>query len=230
MTLVVALAGVCQETQASIQLSFGKVTSNNAENLSAQLGVEVFGATEANNAFGTGLSGNQVLFVVTNAVGIASNVTEFYIDDGTVVAQASIINSLGGGVGNFTNFAGPGANPSNLPSGNTVSPPFVATVGFSADVANGPGGQDKGVNAAADKLGIVFDTNSGLQGIIDAINKPATDTGNLRVGLHVASIGALGGSDSYVSTGIIIPEPASLLVWGSLAIAGACVARRRMSK
>jgi hypothetical protein len=157
------------------------------------------------------------MFEFKNAVGIASNISEIYIDDGTILGLFAVHNSLGG----FTNFVGSAVNPNNLPSGLTVSPPFVATVAFSADTVSGP--PSNGINQAADILGIVYDVSGGLAGVQNAIAD-----GSLRIGLHVRSIGAVGGSDSFINTPIPEPSTIILLGIGILGILG--ISRRKMKK
>ena len=162
---------------------------------------------------------DEILFTVQNNVGIASNVTEVYFDDG-LLGPSSVINTLGGS--GFTNFDGGGAAPPNLPGGNTASPPFVATQEFSADVANGPGGQSRGVNASDDILGIVL----GVGGLVDFDGvAAAVESGDLRFGLHVQSIGEVGGSDSYINVNPV-PLPAAVWLFGS-ALLGLLGLRRR---
>ena len=53
-------------------------------------------------------------------------------------------------------------------------------------------------------------------------------SGALRIGIHVQGFDG-GGSESYIN-GDLIPEPASVLVWGLLATAFAAAAWRRRRK
>lgn len=80
---------------------------------------------------------------------------------------------------------------------------IVATSAFAADAQGNP---TRGIDTAADILGVSYTTTAGLSGITDAIAD-----GSLRVGLHVRAIGVLGGSDGYVKTGgpAEVPEPCS---------------------
>ena len=227
-TLVFAasLAVGTQAAQAAfLDVTFEKVSNNNAEDLAGQLGLTVYDATMANSTFGLSLLGNDVLFAYTNNVGIASAISEIYLDNGPVVSLLSVHNSPSGS----TSFIGGSANPGNLPGGNTLSPPFVATSSLSADASGNP---SKGVDSASDILGIAYSTTSGLTGIEDAIAD-----GSLRVGLHIRSIGIAGGSDSYVNGGgptifpqtPAVPEPSTLVLWslGAIGLVGLGYRRRK---
>lgn len=196
-----------------VSYGFDKVTSNNVEDISSQLSITIWDSSEANSTFGTSLLANQVLFTVQNAVGIDSNIAEVYIDDG-LLGPSVTINSLGG----FTDFSGGGAAPGNLPGGGTVG--FNATTIFSADVNPGP--PTNGVNQSIDILGIVIGLGSYAD--FNAITA-AVDTGDLRFGYHVRSIGTAGGSDSYVSTAV--PVPAAVWLFGSALIGLAGIKRKK---
>lgn len=189
---------------AMVSYGFEKITNNNVEDISSQLSISIWDSTEANSTFGTSLLASEVLFTVQNAVGITSNIAEVYIDDG-LLGPSVTVNSLGG----FTNFSGGGAAPGNLPGGGSVG--FNATTIFSADVNPGP--PPNGVNESNDILGIILGLGSYAD--FNAITA-AVDTGDLRFGYHVRSIGVADGSDSYVN---VVPIPAGVWLFGS-AIAG----------
>lgn len=219
---------------ASVTVAFERITSNNAENVEGQLKATVYDYLEANSTYGSGgtnqianLLSNQILITLTNNVGVASSISEFYIDDDTVLdnkdvvvtpgtvlsSQYQIYNSLGG----FTDFSGPGANPDNLPSGNTVSPAFEATTIFSVDAQGNP---DLGVDAKADIVGIAFTliTGKDFDDVEDALND-----GTIRFGMHLRSIGAAEDSDSFVNsppsgTSSVVPLPSA--AWAGMALLG----------
>jgi len=213
MVLVLLFVGT-QAQAGAVTVDFVRVSNNAVEDLSSQLSLTVYDATEANSTFGLTLSLNEVLFAYRNAVGIASSISEIYIDDGTVVSFLSVHNSLGG----FTDFGGGvAASPANLPGGGTLTPPFVATNAFSSDAQGHP---SKGVDTAADIFGVSYGTTGGLAGI-----QAALDDGTLRVGLHIRSIGADEESDAYVNHKV--PEPGNLFLTGMGLLLVGVFARRR---
>ena len=205
------LLGSSYASGASITYGFYKLTNTNVENLSSQLSITVWDSIGANAQFGTSLLSSQILFTVQNSVGTASSVAEVYFHDG-LLGPSVVLNSLGG----FTNFSGGGANPANLPAGNTAAPAFVATQTFSADVNPGP--PSNGVNGSNDILGIRLGLGSFAN--FNAVTA-AVANGSLRFGLHVRSIGVAGGSDSYINT-TVVPVPAAAWLFGSalLGLAG----------
>lgn len=173
------------------------MTNNNVEDLSGQLSAQIIDQADAFTMYGLNITADQALFTFQNDVGIASSISEVFIDDGTIVGQSSVHNSLGG----FTDFSGGGANPGDLPGGNALIPAFEATSAYSADAQGHP---SKGVDTSADILGIVYDL---LPAVTFADVADALDTGELRIGYHIRSIGAQGGSDSYVNDGGPGPGP-----------------------
>ena len=194
--VLVGLVGTA--TQASINIDFSRITSNSSTNVAGQ-----FTATVSNPTV------NTVEFLFRNTAVVQSSISEIYFDVDNVFAGAATLVQVG------TNFSTGGANPSNLPAGNTINPAFVANVVFSADAVGNP---SVGIDQSTDSLVMRFTFASGVtyQQVVNAIS-----SGDLRLGLHVRSIGGNGQSDSFVN---VVPTPASIAVLGFAGIAGA---RRR---
>lgn len=183
-----------------IVYTFAPVTNNNlvdAANGVAQLSVEV-------DPDGP----NKVKFTFRNTGPAPMSITDVYFDDGTLLGIAAIIGMPG------VSFA-QNATPPNLPGGNTLSPAFLTTAGFSAD--SNPPVQPNGVNPG-ETLVIQFNLIGG-QGYADTINALNTPGDHLRVGIHVQGF-AGGGSESFVNT---VPTPGAL----ALLAGGAMLAPRR---
>jgi len=193
----IALLTALPASAGMITYTFSNLTNNQpGDDLSGQLAITLWSYDMANQAAIDNswnnyvvLNSSQVLFTVTNNVGISSNIAEVYFDDG-LLGPSQIMNSLTG----FTNFTGGGADPGNLPGGSLADPVFQASVSFSADVNPGP--PSNGVNDAGDTLGIYL--GLGTYADFDAV-VAAVMSGDLRFGLHVRTIGSLGGGDSYIS-------------------------------
>jgi hypothetical protein len=164
--------------------------------------------------------GGTVNFLFSNAGPVATSITDVYFDDGTLLGIALITNGAG------VNFSA-GATPPNLPGGNSLSPAFVTTAGFSAD--SDPPVQPNGVNPG-EQIEVRFNLIGG-QTFADTINALQLGITNpssadaLRIGIHVQAIGPDSLSDSFVNT----PEPGtiSLVMLGLAAIGGAQRRRRR---
>lgn len=152
----------------------------------------------------TDLGGGNVGFDFANnaATGV---ITQVYWDDsGTLTGFANDPVATG-----FTS----GANPPDLPSGNTVG--FVPNFSAGADVPPPQNGILPGASLSFD-----FDMASNFAAILTALQ-----SGGLRIGIHVQSIGANEDSDSFVSA---VPLPASLpLILSALAFFGFMRTRRR---
>jgi hypothetical protein len=199
-------AGTAAANADTVELSFYRITSNSGVNIESQLHCVM---SEVNPT--------TVSFKFTNAVGVNSSVTEVYFDDGPFLQVAPTILQFG------TNFTGGGANPPNLPGGETLSPPFNATQIFSADATGNP---SNGISTASDWLDMHFTLVSGktFQDVVDALI-----SGEMRVGMHVRSIGPSQDSDGFVNNPLLVPLPAS--AWAGIGcmagIGGIRAIRRR---
>jgi hypothetical protein len=205
LTFVMVISFMCGIVEAYPTYSFDNITNNNAGDVAigeSQILVELFDLT------------TQVEFYFTNTGSEASSITQVYFDDGTLPILkeiASIDNSSTG-----VSFSHPASSPV-LPGGNTVSPPFVVTSGFSAGAVSPV--QSNGVNPG-EYLGITFNLQSGgvFQDVLDELE--STD---LRIGIHVQGF-ASGGSEAFVNNGIVedngngnghdgkIPAPSAVLL------------------
>lgn len=223
-----------------LDLGFSPITSNNTENIADQLSASAYDKSQALTDFGTGFSQintmkdhssdnsgiTEVLFTFSNNVGIESSISEIYFDDGTIFDQTDIINSMSGS----TAFSGGTIKPGELPSGNNLSPAFVATAGFGIDAQGNP---NKGVSSSTDMVGIIIQ----LQNDVTFTDlQDALVEGTLRLGLHVRSIGSAGGSDSFVNNPLnlsnsasAVPLPAAAWLFGPALLAVAGNIRRKKS-
>lgn len=181
---------------AAVTIGFDCLTGNLAGDCTigeAQLTVEV-----------TDVAGN-IRFDFQNAGPLASVISEIYFDDGSLLGLASVIDGPG------VDFE-PGANPPNLPGGNTAVPPFVVTQDFLAESIPSP--SQNGVGPG--EFVMLDFTLQGGQTLADVITE--LTNGDLRIGIHVIAFQS-GGSESFINTPI--PEPGTaLLVAGGLVAIG----------
>jgi len=179
--------------------SFYNITNTIAENVEigiSQLSVEV-----------TDPGSDQILFTFRNIGDDACSISEVYFDDGSLLGIAELIDEGHAGGDSGVDFE-PGANPSNLPSGNNAVPLFEATANFSSQASNPA--PDWGVNPG-EYLGILFNINSEqseqtFDNVITELN-----SGALRIGLHVTAF-ELGESESFINT---VPIPATAWMFGA---------------
>jgi hypothetical protein len=162
----------------------------------------------------------------------SSSIKAVYFDDGALLSIAQIIPGPG------VSFATSGG--SNLPNGNTMTPPFETTAGFYATTS---GGDANGVKPG-EYLTIRFNLVSGklfedVIGFLAAgltLTPPAPYPDSLRVGIHVGSLPeksdgtGVQQSDSFFNTSAfpseptVIPLPAA--AWAGLALFGLMLAGR----
>ncbi|WP_404421745.1 hypothetical protein [Nibricoccus sp. IMCC34717] len=153
-------------------------------------------------------------FKFTNTGSVASNITEIYFDNGVVGPNSPLtgFKSTTNGSGVYFNSYAP--TPGNVPGGNTVG--FTSDYGM--DTANGA---NKGINPG-EWMTVELYTNASA---IAALN-----SNDLRIGMHIRSIGTQGGSDSYVTDEqkqTRVPDAASTFALGFASIAGLVALRRK---
>ena len=189
--------------------NFTQITSNGNQSVATQLTAEV---TQ---------SGSNVLFTFKNSSVIASSITDIYFDYGKTNFFSSVSNNVLGAAGDSTGVSfADGANPSNLPSGNNI--------GFSADASgdsNAPTSSN-GVNTSSEYVSFL---GTSLTGVTFANVLAGLDSGAFRLGLHVQSIGQVGGSEAFVtSTPSAVPLPAAGWLFGSALVGLMGLSRRKL--
>lgn len=201
--------------RAVTTLDFFRITTNSPYGLE-QLFVTVYGPWDTTplifNNVPVTIAAGTVGFYFQNvqvANYIASSITEIYFDDGFLGAP-TIYNGAG------VSFSWE-AQPPDLPGGNTLAPPFVATTVFNTqserETANG-------INPG-EALLLTFGLGSYAD--LDAVLTALSDQ-SLRLGLHVRGI-AGGTSDSYVNHAV--PIPGALVLLGAGLVRLAAYARRK---
>lgn len=151
--------------------------------------------------FGLAMSedNGQLIFEFVNVSSTASVIAQIYLDDSDLglFANGSVLDSSAG-----VDFAVGSPTPPNLPSGNSLSPKFDTNGALSA-FANNPA-PSNGISELPEYLVLAYDYAGGsdFQDVYDAFF-----TGDLRIGMHVISIGTLGQSDAFIATPTDVPPP-----------------------
>jgi len=209
-------------------LPFVQVSSNGHPNIASQLTVEVLGMGDAKlSRLGVTLTGNQVLFVFRNNVGISSSITDVYFQDGALLNMGATTGSAGVAFEEPASF--------NLPGGMYLDPAFIVTKHFSAD-SNAPV-IGNGISTNTEWLGIVFDLKDNMtyDDVINALGNWKYSNGqfskidpnapSLRIGIYAQGIdGSNRQGESYINK---VPEPSLVLLLGIGLGAVSLVARRR---
>ncbi len=201
-------------------LGFDAITNNSAQSAAigeAQLSVSV-------NSY----NANQVLFTFFNVGTAACSITDIYFDNGspakTLLSMAGLIDKDNGTGGDAGVDFSPLASPSNLPGGNSISPAFVTSTGFSAD-SDSPVSKN-GVNPG-EKLGVIMNLLSGktFNSVLAALGN-----GDLRIGIHVQAF-SNGKSESFINQraggSMVVPEPTTIGLLAAGLISLTAAKRRR---
>jgi hypothetical protein len=201
--LAVAAISFAPRDAAAAEFTFGCITNNNAINcgsLESQLALTVeLNATDS----------SMVDFLFTNSGPADSSIADVYFDDPPPLLGAPGLISTSSGV----SFSA-GCSPGNLPGGS----PYGFTTAYCAD-SDSPV-QPNGVNPG-EWLQLSYTLQGGAT-LADVLN--AISSGTFSVGIHVQGF-SNGGSESGVLNPV--PEPASMVLLGSGAIAAALSRRRR---
>jgi hypothetical protein len=158
------------------------------------------------------LSLGQVSLVFTNTGPAASSVSRIYFDYNPELSLSLVSINDGDGVEYDANPT----NPKNLPSGKNQTEAFISDLAFSSDNPS----PHKGINSY-ESLELILSYDASYD-FFDQLH-----SGDLRVGLHVISLGEY--SESFVNT---IPEPATapLLLLGTVALRWLRIKKSRRGK
>jgi len=156
----------------------------------------------------TDAGSGDVFFKFLNESLVDSSIAQIYFDESGELSGGAV-DSSSGQVSFTIGTGGPG--PNDLPGGNNVG--FNATQALNAKASAPVSPNGVGVSEMLTLLytGTFADVIKGLS------------SGELRIGIHVQSIGDEGTSDSFVS---VVPEPSTALLF-LLGISGIALLRRR---
>ena len=219
-----ALVGLMPAAAAAESYSFDSCISANwtgCSTLPSQLKVEV-----------TNVGDEYVDFTFTNDIGIESSITAIYFDVAGGLFTGIDVEAQTDGV----DFEAGDPTPPDVPSATGATPPFeVTTLGgkgknkvtLGADSAGSPEGLDDPTESVTLRLKLAEGVT--LADIIAALDE-GSEVDSLRIAAHIQSLPG-GLSDSVIccgsGDGTPSPEPASISLFGLLALAAAYRLRRR---
>ncbi len=150
---------------------------------------------------------DRVRFEFHNDSTMYCSIADIYFDDGSLSKIIDI--DLGPG----TAFS-KGANPSDLPNGNTLLPPFQTSLGFSVDSDAPP--PHNGVESGQDPeewVAIIFNFKAGTE-LDDVLND--LDTAELRIGVHAIGFPDAFPEDEGSSESAVTPESSTLVLLATI--------------
>jgi hypothetical protein len=237
ITCVVAvIACWASAAEAAVTFGFTRISANSPQNIFSQLSVEV-------EAGPSNFGQDQIDFTFYNATGgQASSITDIFFDDqgpGYSLFQPSSPSVLQNV--SKTNFGTPENVPNNLPYATNISPAFVtSSVPISLSAGSEPEMPHAFALAAGMNPGESVTVRIGLatgKTLADVL--AALQSGDLRIGLFAQGLPGSTPNDSYVNWTvpdevpvgqIVLPEPASMAIWGLGSILGSVMIYRRKRK
>jgi hypothetical protein len=186
ITAMTLASGASAARADSVTLSFHNITNHGNASLVNQLHVTAAAASGTST---------YAEFTFTNSAVVASSIMQVYFADGTLLGIAQVRQA-------GASLVAGNAVPADLPGGSSLTPAFHVTQGFLGDAGNM--GPIQGVDSSSDYVTFRFNL---INGRTFANTMDALRTGALRIGVHVTSIGATHGDDSYVNNPTVIPLP-----------------------
>ena len=195
----------------ALTYNFSRVTNNGNENVSDQIQLDVFQ-----------ISSCRIGFTLSNQGSIDSIITAVYFDDELDLFRDADLWTTSSGV----SFKEEGEGSGNLPGSSNSD--FDSDFWFNRASRHGA---SNGINNTLDASEYaVFslklrDSDLSLSSVYSAL-----DDGDLRLGLHIQSIGSNGGSDSYVTEErrVNVPESGSNIALAAIAFAVIIATKRRL--